>query len=42
MKILKKNLQIAIDGPVAAGKSNIAQKLSKKLGKNINYKFLIL
>jgi len=32
MKILKPNLQIAIDGPVAAGKSNVAQRLSKELG----------
>ena len=32
MNIIKKNLQIAIDGPVAAGKSNVAQRLAKRLG----------
>lgn len=32
MRLLKKNLQIAIDGPVAAGKSIAANLLAKKLG----------
>lgn len=32
MKLLKKNLKIAIDGPVASGKSLAAFKLAKKLG----------
>jgi len=31
-KLLKKNLQVAIDGPVAAGKSIAARMLAKKLG----------
>ena len=30
-KLLKKNLQIAIDGPVAAGKGTVARLLAKKL-----------
>jgi CMP/dCMP kinase len=32
MKILKDNLQIAIDGPVAAGKGTISKLLANKLG----------
>ena len=32
VKRIKKNLQIAIDGPVAAGKGTVAKLLSEKLG----------
>ena len=32
MKLKKKNLQIAIDGPVGAGKSIGAYRLAKRLG----------
>lgn len=32
MKILKNNLQIAIDGPVAAGKGTVSKLLAAKLG----------
>lgn len=37
MKIKKKNLQIAIDGPSGTGKSTLALMLAKKLGINYLY-----